>query len=199
MPRLRSPSTFSRSSGSMQTVPGWKASMHSVQNACAHRRSIRQDARGDRGEADAGCVAHVRTQRIGRSGPGPRMATAKAAWATSTTAARPRGRAGCRTAAAGSGAGGSCASPERRTANRRVRSPPTLLATHLKPEECCNLIWPVRRMPWRRKQNHPVDPLVSTWGAERRAEFSALGPRAAVSCPCLGSGLGLVGTASARR
>ena len=42
LPRLRSPSTFSRSSGSMQTVPGWKASMHSVQNACAQTQSIRQ-------------------------------------------------------------------------------------------------------------------------------------------------------------
>ena len=40
----------------------------------------------------------------------------------------------------------------------------------------------------------PVDPLVSIWRAERRAEFSALGPLAAV-----GFGLGLVGTVSARR
>ena len=44
----------------------------------------------------------------------------------------------------------------------------------------------------------PVDPLVSTWGVERRGEFSPLGPRAGCFL-ALGSGLGLVGTASARR
>ena len=44
----------------------------------------------------------------------------------------------------------------------------------------------------------PVDPLVSVWGVERRAEISGLGARA--SCfLALGSGLGLVGTVSARR
>ena len=44
----------------------------------------------------------------------------------------------------------------------------------------------------------PVDPLVSTWGVERRGEFSPLGPLA--SCfLALGSGLGLDGTVSARR
>ena len=43
-----------------------------------------------------------------------------------------------------------------------------------------------------------VDPLVSTWGVERRGEFSPLGPRAGCFL-ALGSGLGLVGTASSRR
>ena len=44
----------------------------------------------------------------------------------------------------------------------------------------------------------PVDPSHCTWGVERRAEFSALGPGAGCfSAP--GSGLGLVGTASSRR
>ena len=42
------------------------------------------------------------------------------------------------------------------------------------------------------------DPSHCTWGVERRAEFSALGPRAGCFL-ALGSGLGLVGTASARR
>ena len=44
----------------------------------------------------------------------------------------------------------------------------------------------------------PGDPLVSAWRVERRGEFSPLGPLA--SCfLALGSGLGLVGTASSRR
>ena len=47
-------------------------------------------------------------------------------------------------------------------------------------------------------QGGPVDPLVSTWGVERRGELSPLGPGAGrFLAP--GSGLGLVGTASARR
>ena len=47
-------------------------------------------------------------------------------------------------------------------------------------------------------QSFPVDPLVSTWGVERRGEFSPLGPRAGCFL-ALGFGLGLVGTASSRR
>ena len=46
--------------------------------------------------------------------------------------------------------------------------------------------------------NLPGDPLVSTWGVERRAEFSALGTLAGCFL-ALCSGLGLVGTVSARR
>ena len=44
----------------------------------------------------------------------------------------------------------------------------------------------------------PGDPLVSIWGVERRAEFSALGPLAGCFL-APGSVLGLVGTVSARR
>ena len=44
----------------------------------------------------------------------------------------------------------------------------------------------------------PVDPSHCTWGVERRGEFSPLGPRAGCFL-ALDSGLGLVGTASARR
>ena len=50
----------------------------------------------------------------------------------------------------------------------------------------------VKRPAW------PVGPLVSTCGVERRAEFSPLGPRAGCFL-ALGSGVGLVGTVSARR
>ena len=53
------------------------------------------------------------------------------------------------------------------------------------------LILKVRRSP-------PVDPLVSICGVERRAEFSALGPRAGCLL-ALGSGSGLAGTASVSR
>ena len=44
----------------------------------------------------------------------------------------------------------------------------------------------------------PGDPSPGTWGVERRAEFSPLGPRAGCFL-ALGSGLGLVGTGSSRR
>ena len=44
----------------------------------------------------------------------------------------------------------------------------------------------------------PGDPSHCAWGVERRAEISALGPLAGCFS-ALGSGLGLVGTASARR
>ena len=44
----------------------------------------------------------------------------------------------------------------------------------------------------------PVDPSHCTWGVERRGEFSPLGPGAGCFL-ALGSGLGLVGTVSARR
>ena len=44
----------------------------------------------------------------------------------------------------------------------------------------------------------PVDPSHCTWGVERRAEFSPLGPLAGCFL-ALGSDLGLVGTASDRR
>ena len=44
----------------------------------------------------------------------------------------------------------------------------------------------------------PVDPSVSIWGVERRGKFSPLGPLAGCFL-ALGSGLGLVGTVSARR
>ena len=51
----------------------------------------------------------------------------------------------------------------------------------------------VRNVPLR-----PGDPSHCTWGVERRAEFSALGPLAGYFLG-LGSGLRLVATASSRR
>ena len=45
---------------------------------------------------------------------------------------------------------------------------------------------------------NPGDPSHCTWGVERRAEISGLGPLAGCFL-ALGSGLGLVGTASSRR
>ena len=101
--------------------------------------------------------------------------------------------------------------PEKIALNTLWRTWQALYATraaHLYEDECgapelfsggCKMI-SVDELPGSENAGKmdPGDPSHCTWGADRRGEFSPLGPGAGCFL-ALGSGLGLVGTASSRR